>query len=219
MKHLLVRGYDCRFLISVCNVKVHFWLTLPGHTARKTTPSSYKSLWNQIRYVLSPFQVWLLEWYYSASFLRKLFNLMTLRKLFNQRLRNMEYLGQNCALTSWWTIRVCKVIEAIFEEIMPFIILGVNFRMILSSFLPRDTFQPHDALKGILPTWKRAEAVRMLLPGHTAGKTTPSSYKSDATGSTRKRIRTVKITVPEWWNDFAHVWKIPSVSSWVLHIL
>ncbi len=35
---------------------------------------------HQIRCALSPFQVWLLEWYYSPSFLRKLFTLMTLRK-------------------------------------------------------------------------------------------------------------------------------------------
>ncbi len=87
---------------------------------------------------------------------------------------------------------------------MVFVIPGLTLRMVLSGFLPKDTFQHHDARKGILPSWKRPEAVRMLLPGQTTGKATGSSYKLVAAESTCKHIHTREITVPDVRNDFAH---------------
>ncbi len=60
--------------------RIFFAESVDGSTNRRYEIMLGEYIYHQLRYALSPFQVWLLEWYYSASFLRKPFNLMTLRK-------------------------------------------------------------------------------------------------------------------------------------------
>ncbi len=60
--------------------RIFYAESVDGSTNRRYEIMLGEYINHQIQCALSPFQVWLLEWYYSASILRILFNLMTLRK-------------------------------------------------------------------------------------------------------------------------------------------